>query len=223
MPIIKTLDTTFFSTWSTHMAYVLGFMYADGNIIKNKRGACFISIYSADRDLLECIQTYLQSNHKLSRRKGARSDNFRIQFGSKVMYEDLLKIGLKPNKTTRMKLPHVPVKFQGDFIRGYFDGDGNVWSGLIHKDRKTSHSTLRAVFTSCSNPFLRSMERLIYQKSGIHGVIRKGLGNYYRLTYSMSGALKLYKIMYNSLQSPLFLKRKKAVFENFIQNRNMRV
>ncbi len=223
MPIIKTLDKNFFATWTRHMAYILGFIYADGNIIKNKRGACFISIYSADQDLLQQMKAILQSNHKVSRRKGIGRDNFRIQFGSKTMYEDLLKLGLKPNKTMRMKLPSIPAKFQGDFIRGYFDGDGNVWSGLIHKDRTTSHTTLRSVFTSCSSQFLISLETLIYNKAHIHGVISKGLGNYYRLTYSMAGALKLYKIMYNSLQSSLFLNRKKAVFEKFIKIRNMRV
>lgn len=204
------------------MAYILGFMYADGNILKNKRGACFCSVYSADKELLEEIRLCCGSNHKISVRKGGIQNNFRIQFGSKDMYMDLVKIGLTPNKTMRMRIPSVPLKYLNHFIRGYFDGDGNVWSGLIHKERKTQHITLRVVFTSCSQRFLSDLGGIICRISGISGVISKGVGNYYRLTYSSVGALKLYRIMYNGLQSPLFLQRKKAVFEKFIENTSMR-
>jgi hypothetical protein len=30
-----------------------------------------------------------------------------------------------------MKLPKIPLNFFGAFVRGYFDGDGNVWSGFL--------------------------------------------------------------------------------------------
>jgi len=34
------------------MAYILGFMYADGNITKSKRGTHFVAIYTADEDIV---------------------------------------------------------------------------------------------------------------------------------------------------------------------------
>jgi O-antigen chain-terminating methyltransferase len=40
------------------MAYVLGFLYADGNIMKTKRNTHFVSFSSADRDLLVFIAEY---------------------------------------------------------------------------------------------------------------------------------------------------------------------
>ena len=52
MPIPKKYNKDFFKTWSSDMAYILGFMYADGNIIKTKRGTHFIAVYSADEDIL---------------------------------------------------------------------------------------------------------------------------------------------------------------------------
>ena len=164
----------------------------------------------------------LNSNHKISKRKSISGRNFCIQFGSKEMFHDLVDLGLKPNKTTRMNLPKIPQKYFRDFVRGYFDGDGSVWLGLIHKERKTTHLTIRVVFTSCSKEFLDALRLELSKLSKENGVISKGLGNYYRLTYSIRGALKLYEIMYNKLQSTLFLERKKKIFEKYIKNRNMR-
>jgi len=42
MPIYKTKNENFFKKWTPEMAYVLGFFAADGSMVKNKRGACFI-------------------------------------------------------------------------------------------------------------------------------------------------------------------------------------
>jgi len=39
MPIPKTKNEDFFKNWTQEMAYVLGFFTADGNMIKNNKGA----------------------------------------------------------------------------------------------------------------------------------------------------------------------------------------
>ncbi len=205
------------------MAYVLGFMYADGNIIINKRGAKFFAIYSADLELLQEIKQVMSSEHKISKRKGAVGNNYRIQFGSCEMYDDLISLGLRPNKTKRMRLPLIPSKYVGDFLRGYFDGDGGVWSGYVHKERKTSHLVIRVVFTSCSESFLLDLSKVLFKYCKTMGVLSAGKGNYFRLTYSTSGALILYKTMYNRLQSALFLPRKKQVFERYARIKKLRV
>lgn len=205
------------------MAYILGFLYADGNIIKNKRGAHFISFYSADLILLKQIKKRLNSDHKITLRKGSGLHNYCIQIGSKEMYKDLLKIGLKENKTTRMSFPDMKKKYFGDFLRGYFDGDGNVWVGKIHKNRKTSHLVIQTSFTSCSGKFLGSLQEYIFKISGQTGSLSKGKGNYYRLTFSIRGSFILYKIMYNNSQSSLFLKRKKMIFARYFKNKYLQV
>jgi len=38
------------------MAYVLGFFTADGSMIRNKRGTCFIELEITDKELLEKIK-----------------------------------------------------------------------------------------------------------------------------------------------------------------------
>ena len=48
------------------MAYVLGFFAADGNMIKNRRGAHFIAFYSNDKKLLIKIKVLLKASQKIS-------------------------------------------------------------------------------------------------------------------------------------------------------------
>lgn len=205
------------------MAYVLGFLFADGNIIKNKRGAHFISFYSADLSLLKLIKKTLNSDHKITKRKSINLHNYSIQIGSKEMYLDLINLGLKEKKTHRMEFPEMGKEYFQDFLRGYFDGDGNVWVGEIHKERKTKHQTIRTSFTSCSFEFLKSLQDYIFKITSHSGSLIKGRGNYYRLTYSSQGSFNLYKIMYNNSQSPLFLKRKRVIFARYFRDKYLQV
>lgn len=159
-----------------------------------------------------------QSDHKLSERKSLTGCVYRIQIGSKEWFKDLGEIGLFPNKTKRMLLPCIPEEFFGDFIRGYFDGDGSVWSGIVNKHRKTPTKVLQAVFTSGSLEYLLSL-RDILQSLGIDGggIYTPKMAHYSRLVFSTKDALKLYKIMYNAPHK-LHLRRKKVVFEKFMKN-----
>jgi intein-encoded DNA endonuclease-like protein len=118
-----------------------------------------------------------------------------------------------------MELPNIPANFFGDFVRGYFDGDGNVWVGLIHKDRKTALKTIQVAFTSGSAEYLKSLKKILQKKGVVGGSLyRPKIGNYARLTLSSKDSFKLYEIMYNT-HHKLYLKRKKLVFERFMKMR----
>lgn len=222
----RQIDKDFFKKWTKDMAYVLGFFAADGYITVNKRGGQFWCIQITDKELLENIKTVIQSEHKISVRLPRKANEnicYRMQIGSIEMCNDLRKLGFSERKTNSLIVPNVPRKYFSYFVRGYFDGDGNVWSGWMHKDRKTHTLVIQTVFTSCSLKFLKKM-REILQKFGIEkGVLKRGkqgTANYYRLTYSVLNSLKIYYFMYNRLgTSELFLKRKKDVFEKYIKLR----
>jgi LAGLIDADG-like domain len=218
VPILKNYDKDFFKTWSSDMAYILGFMYADGNITASKRGTHFVAIYTADKDIVIKMKRCFKSEHKISEIKSSAGVVYRIQIGSKEWFCDLGKIGLSPDKTKRMVLPCIPQKYIGSYIRGFFDGDGNVWSGLIHKNRPNPTITLQVGFTSASTNFLEDL-KLLLQTNGIAGggIYSPKMHNYSRLLFSSNDALKIYNIMYNA-EHKLFLKRKKVVFDKFIQN-----
>lgn len=207
------------------MAYVLGFFAADGYMGLNNRGAYFWSIQITDEQLLESIKNVIGAEHKIGvrRRFGNQSTLYRLQIGSKEMYEDLCRLGFMQRKTKSLALPNVPQKYFADFVRGYFDGDGHVWVGTIHKERKTRHIAIQTVFTSCSKEFLSRLKVGLFERGIVGGGIACKNG-YYRLYFSIRDSVALYQLMYSHCTSPLFLRRKKIVFERFLaQRKNMRL
>lgn len=197
------------------MAYVLGFLYADGNVVKTKRGTYFVALQIKDKDILYKIKATLDSDHKISIKKKNTSVTYRLQIGSKEYFDDLALVGLSPNKTKRIRLPKIPKVLFGDFLRGYFDGDGGVWVGSNHVKSKKPTKVMQVAFTSGSAEFLQDILDSLHRNGVVGGSLYKvKSGKYGRLLFGTRDALKLYKIMYNKPHK-LFLKRKKLVFEKF--------
>jgi len=200
------------------MAYVLGFFFADGSYDINPRGSEYFSFQVTDKELLYGIRSALHSSHTIAERKprtDKESFQYRLQIGSKEMCADLRTLGVSRQKAYTMKLPAVPVVYMADFIRGYFDGDGHVWSGVIHKNRRRQHMVLQTGFTSASKDFLVDMHAKL-SSLGITGggVYCKKAA--FCIKYSTFDSLELYKIMYSNLkQRSLYLDRKKKVFEHY--------
>ena len=202
------------------MAYILGFFAADGYITVNKRGGQFWCIQITDKKLLENIKRAVQAEHKISirPRKNLKEQTlYRLQIGSIEMCDDLRKIGFYERKTKSLAVPNVPKKCFPDFARGYFDGDGNVWTGYVHKKRKTKTSVLFVAFTSCSYEFLRELHTRL-NLFGINGgcIYKPKNKQFCRLQFSTTDSLKLYDFMYNGcIKDSNFLLRKRRIFEKF--------
>lgn len=213
----KKINPNFFKVWSHGMSYTIGFMFADGGISINSRGGCYFALYSNDEDLLKKIKNKMGSDHKISKRSVRSGNVFRFQIGSKEMVNDLKELGFYENKIKRMRIPEIPNNFISDFIRGFFDGDGNVWVGTSHKNSK-SNITIQTSFTSASRYFLIDLQ-LRLKKLGLLGGSIFSIKNKdcSRITYSVNDTLKLYKIMYNIDCVDLYLPRKRKVFEKYIK------
>lgn len=226
MPIKKNVNGGFFKKWSPEMAYVLGFFFADGTITKNKNGSSYFVIQISDQILLENIRKALGSEHKISKRIHLKYDSifYRLQIGSKELIDGLKQLGVVPNKTSRMKFPDIPERYTGSFIRGYFDGDGNVWSGQIHKKRATQRLTILTAFTSCSKDFLLDLQETCSKyKLGNGSLFKIKNSNAYRLQYSAKDSIILFNLMYGKpIYKGLFLERKKRVFEEFTESQKLR-
>lgn len=204
------------------MAYILGFFAADGYITINKRGGQFWCVDVIDKKIIEQIKKQIEADHKISLRKKQKDKylSYRLQIGSIEMCNDLRFLGFNEKKTKNLSIPNIPDKYFCHFVRGYFDGDGHVWFGWTHKDRKTKTLVIHVVFTSCSRIFLESIRNRLERFGIMKGRINKGGGNYHRLVYSILNSLKLYDFMYNNLGlSKLFLYRKKVIFERYIKMR----
>ena len=199
------------------MAYVLGFIYADGNIIYTKRNTWFWSIQITDKEILEKIKMEMCSSHVISERNNGFNHKkiYRLQVGSKEMCNDLLRLGLTERKSKTILLPRIPKKYFPDFLRGYFDGDGGVWFGSKNKKIRSSVDVLSTYFTSGSEIFLVKLRDKLSKMGVIGGsLVKKKRG--FDLKYSIRDSLILYKIMYNRKGLSLFLNRKKDRFEKYM-------
>lgn len=211
MPIYKTKNENFFKQWTPEMAYVLGFFCADGNLTLGKRGNKYIEFTSTDKSLLKDIRVALGSNHTLTRRKrrNAWKDAFRLQIGSKRMFVHLIELGLTPKKSLSLKLPNVPDVYLGAFLRGYFDGDGNVVFGYFRKAMRNKKTRLCAIrFTSGSKDFLEQLKIRLGMLLGISGSFFYS-GRGWRLNYGLFDSKKLFDLMYGKKRQRLiYLQRK---------------
>lgn len=132
----NTFNHSFFSNIdSEEKAYWLGFLYADGSIykeIKNDRCRLELTLASKDINHLKKFNIALEATNNIYEKRGGFGNRriysaVTINYTSKQLYNDLLKAGCVPNKSTILKFPSievVPIKLQRHFIRGYFDGDG---------------------------------------------------------------------------------------------------
>jgi len=211
----------FFNQWSPEMAYVLGFLFADGYVFKNPRGSCFFCFCSTDREIIEKIKKILGSNHTIGIRirTNGWKNAYVLQIGSKDIFSRLNKeFGIIQNKSLIIKFPKVPDNFLGDFVRGYFDGDGNVNFGRYWRiDRQKWYWVLSTRFTSGSKRFIDDLSGSLkkYLKGGhIH---KKENNSGYDLQFSVRDSVDLYKLMYNNISSDLYLERKYKVFKKALQ------
>lgn len=111
-------------------AYWLGFMYADGYIIKNGNQKCVgVTLATKDRDHLEKMKSALDSTHPIHDYESKDGNLYsKLLITSDRLFDSLEKLGCTERKTDILKFPlhyFVPKVYQQDFIRGYFDGDGS--------------------------------------------------------------------------------------------------
>lgn len=136
-------------------AYLLGLIQTDGSIrATNKSASLTITQHKDYAWYIEDMLLDFSNTISNIKDKNCRQ----LQIGSKTIVNDLINLGIVPNKT-RVQTDEnintlwnsVPEDFKGDFIRGCIDGDGYV----------TFFTQQKAVNESCSIGFCSVKETLI--------------------------------------------------------------
>lgn len=219
MGIKYSVNEKFFEKWTPTMAYVLGYLYADGSLENALylRGK-YLRLTSTDKELIDLTRNALSSKHTIvvtPPDSPNRKIRYLLRIGSHKIYDDLILLGIFPNKSLTMKFPKIAPEFLPHFIRGYFDGDGHVG---IAKDKEVFKRML-VVFVSGSQSFLidlaQEMEQVLKLKIN---KVYKG-SKAYRLAYSTHDSVKIFKYIYQDANW-LFLKRKFGVFKKFFMDYN---
>ena len=227
MGIRHKINKNFFKVWSPNMAYVLGYIYADGCLINcDYIRARYITIASIDRSSLERIKIMLDSEHKITPHKSQYKNGkevFGYKIGSNEMYGDLLKLGLYPNKSLTVKFPNIPQKYIDHFIRGYFDGDG-----CIYFEKARSYTgriiikRIRTIFTSGSRIFLQKMNRAMIDMGIDNGKIYDSK-RAFQLVFNNRNSIQIFKLMYKKAGINSFFMRKFKIFNDYFSLRPINI
>ena len=148
------VNENFFEKWTPVMAYVLGYLYADGSLENARylRGK-YLRLTSTDKELVDSTRNALNSKHTIviiPPDSPNRKIRYFLRIGSHKIYDDLVALGLfAKNKSLTMQFPKITPEFLPHFVRGYFDGDGHV--GVV-KNKKALKRML-VVFVSGSQDF----------------------------------------------------------------------
>lgn len=212
--------------WSHDIAYAIGLITTDGNLSKDKR---HISLTSTEKQLLRTFRKCLDIKNRICNNpSGSYSKNqcFKITFGNIRFYNQLLQIGLMPNKTFKLGILKIPNKYFADFLRGHIDGDGSI---ICYVDRHNrykgkiyDYNRLYVTFRSSSLPHIEWIRQRIKQILGIKGSL-SGWKNkkkfntklLWSLRFCKKESLVLLRYLYYKQNLPC-LQRKRNIADSFI-------
>lgn len=199
--ILKFLDTPSPELW-----YFLGYFFADG-CLSSKNYNCGLS--SVDTyHLVRIAQVIGYAGQPRHTGKNVYS----LTIYSKAVHDTLMGFGLTPRKSLTIQWPPgIPEWFLGDFIRGYFDGDGSV----TLRNLRSCPPSIGVRFTSGSKPFLESLRSILAPRN-IPARVFTPEGRASELEISHRDAcLALVKLMYGS-NPTLYMERKWRRFAMFL-------
>jgi len=198
------VNEDYFKRWSSNMAYILGFILADGCIIKGiykgYSDSLKFGVQLFDKDILEKIKKEFKAEHKLSRVKNA----VHFCIASQTLVNDLKKLGISYRKSLNENLPAVPKQYAKDFIRGIVDGDGG-----IQIDRKGQPVIGvcggETMITFIRDYFLNNMQ--LYSTVGKRSYSEQQKNFLCEIRYKSNSALKVISYLYDN-RDCLYLDRK---------------
>lgn len=115
-------------------SYWFGFLCADGWIEYRPRSYSFgLELQISDIEHIKKLNNFIGVDSKIYTRdrKSRINDNIYhscyVVYSDKTVVDNLIKNGMTPNKSFTIKFPdHIADAYMWDFIRGYFDGNGNL-------------------------------------------------------------------------------------------------
>jgi len=195
-------DENFFKVWTKEMAYILGIIITDGSMNPTRMS---VDISQKDKKFLNNLSVLLKTNSKINKKDQIPNAIYTLSLSNKEIYNDIIKLGIHPNKSLNMEYLDVPVEFESHFIRGIWDGNGT-----IYKDNKY----YRTKIVSGSEQFIIKLaERLNYYGINTNNIYHKD--NYYSLEiYTIINNLKTFRdFLYKDTDNLLIrLERKYKLF-----------
>lgn len=219
-----TINKDFFKKWSKEMAWVLGFICADGSVYLTPRNGGTLSIGLAEKDLkiLEQINFLMQSNYPIRRiLTNKKTISYRLDITVRSIVDDLINLGVMPNKSKKLKWIQVPENYVWHFIRGYYDGDGSIFYGKGYLNSEGKQTTQLRTSVLGTEDFLIGIKNNFtnYYPEYNPKIQDRSNNGYYRLEISGTlSAIKLCELLYKDSSDLTRLDRKYKKYITYIDS-----
>lgn len=201
-------------------AYWLGFIFADGYIVRKEKGngqtTSEVAIELNEKDVKHLMKFNSSLGNgsliKVKRQKDREIKGIHVKGGhqtvtvryySSEMYFDLVDKGVVQNKTYRPEFPKIDENYFFDFLLGVIDGDGYI----------SGDDYLSMGIVNPNIVFLEYVQQIL-AKHGISTRIYTEEKWKNRLTIVGKNADELCNIMYKN--ASVYLERKKAIYKQHI-------
>jgi len=212
-----TVNENFFDTWNAEVAYVLGYIVADGCLaVRPAQCSHTLKFCSKDWRLLIKIRKALSSDHLLSFKKVNNKTYYLLSIGSKKIIKKLLSLGILPctnsAKTKYQKFPQIPQPYISHFIRGNFDGDGCIY--LTKTGKKRNNIVLHLNFKGTIS-FLNKLSQIVNSQLNVTLKVPYTYRGNHELCYHNNEAIRILDWLYKN--ADIYLERK---FKKYKENRH---
>lgn len=209
----------FFKTWSEEMAYVLGFIAADGNICHSGR-AHVLHVACDDKDIIEKIKKVLDFQGPIHQKiRNNNKISYSLRICDLVIFRDLQNLNVTERKSLTFNPPTIPKRLIRHFVRGYFDGDGSVSlrNSKYPSQLVVDFYTASKKMATFLHRIIKDVLRDIYQGK-IQATTTNQKTKYYAIRVGHKAAIKLFTYMYKN--ADMYLERKYNKFIGGINNGN---
>ena len=212
-------ENYFESIDSEDKAYWLGFIAADGSIIKSSEYNSYrlqIALAHVDSKHLNMFLEHINANDikvKIMNPSGFTDglkckETARIILNSYKLCNDLSKLNIHQNKTYDIEMPNISDDMITHYLRGLFDGDGSYY---YHYDTKYNRYRYSFEFVSASKIMAYQVQEYLLSKNiNTNIYVRKSTSSdndvYRLMTGSKKEMLKIIYLLYSDAH--IYLDRK---------------
>lgn len=201
----------YFETWSPNMAYLLGFITADGHLnISDCHNRLIIGLSQKDKCILDFV------SDQISRRPyyiNKNNNSIYLTINSKKLIKSIQAAGLPADKNNITVLQNMPKELWPHYLLGIFDGDGCfTYQQRVRFDK---YKSVEGKFQITNNNLLLLNNLRDKCGFGYGKIYKSNHGNYYNWVICKTEELLIiYRYMYS--QMSFCLNRKKNKFEEFL-------
>jgi len=215
----KKIDSDFFSELNPDSAFLLGYIFTDGDLQFNKKtGKHFLRLYSKFQSDMLMVLRLINSSAKIQQRKAIMTESIRqgniyfIHIADESFINDLIELGMVRNKNTKIKFPDISEELYNHFIRGCWAGSGHVYidkygkinSGIVLASKELIEK-IELILNTCG-----LKKRKIYEHKHT-----KTKSYYFR--YSQGDTEKLYHYMYKGATDRNTVKHQSQIFVEYFK------